>query len=115
MTPDLSLLLVHYASEGADCRREGGPVPVLTPETARLAAQVAHLTGEERRLLALGDEVRELALALGQQRFEAWAHDYPDEVASCRAAVGRTLDDGPFPAPPTAQARDMRGARVRLS
>ena len=115
MTPDLSLLLAYYASEGADCRRNGGPVPLLSRDTARIAAQVAHLTGEERRLLALGDDVREMALALGQQRFEAWARENPRDVAACRAAVGGAVEDGPFPTPPAAQARDMRGAPVRLS
>ena len=115
MTPDLSLLLAHYASDGAACRRDGAPDPVLPHEVARIAAQVAHLSGEERRLLALGSEVREAALALGQQRFEAWARANPEDVAACRAAVGRVDEDSIYHAAPHPRARDNCGQPVRLS
>ena len=114
MTPDLSLLLAHYASQGTGrtCACEAGSQAGLSPELARIAAQVAHLTGEERRLLALGAEVREAALALGQERHEAWVRDNPEAVASCRAILGQSLDDGVLlPGPP----EEPHAGRVRLS
>ena len=114
MTPDLSLLLAHYASQEADrtCAREAGSGAGLSPDVARIAAQVAHLTGEERRLLALGPEVREAALALGQGRHEAWVRENPEAAASCRAILGQGFHSGVLL---PGQAEDPHAGRVRLS
>ncbi|MEM0946893.1 MAG: hypothetical protein AAGK37_05775 [Pseudomonadota bacterium] len=115
MTPDHSLLLAYYASDGANCRRDRSTGSALSPEDAMIAVQIAYLTGEERRMLALGPEVREAALQLGQQRFEVWERENPQTVSACRKAVGQVAKDELGSDAPVAPVHGTDGAPLRLS